>query len=287
MTFIAISTSQTGALIATDTTIYAENLTRLGHGTKVHTMLHLAAAVVSQGDFAFGSDWALCAEVLGAEVPNFDELVAAAPDRLRQLYAEHRASLAVANKEPGPVLALHIGRSDRHARYVIVGHSSFRDFEPDVLGDFFVTPAPFDSRPSDHEAAAIRAGIESLEHDVNQEARDEPWVADVPRKNLAFMLDQAEGVAPTTIAGWVALSERTRLHRSRMVSADSGLKVLVAGELHLTGLGKGGITQGRVHRFNDSGDEFLEVVAGTEHPLAQSRRGRTVARRLAEVKASA
>ncbi|MFI2104103.1 hypothetical protein ACH436_12460 [Isoptericola sp. NPDC019693] len=259
MTLIAIGTTPTSARIMTDTWAYTLDATQLAHCTKVVPLLHLDAMVATAGNVAFGDLWAAAAMSGGTVTPDFDQFVAWAPGRLREI-GEFMLG------EEDEALVLHVGRSAAHGGYVTVAHSSYNDFEPEVLGDYFIHPSPFDSRVSNHEAARIRRAIDGLEGLMIGD--DEPWDTTVDRDNLAFMLEQPVGTAPTSTAGWVNLAEKARLHRSRKAVAIGGMKVLVGGKVHLTTLDRQGLTQRVIHEFNDQGDELLEVLRGTDHPLA-------------------
>lgn len=63
----------------------------------------------------------------------------------------------------------------------------------------------------------------------------------------------------------------TLRHERALASVTSGMKVFVGGEVTLTHIEPGAVTQRRIHTFDDRPDnpEFQQMVAGTLHPSGQ------------------
>jgi hypothetical protein len=71
---------------------------------------------------------------------------------------------------------------------------------------------------------------------------------------------------PESEVEWADLAVQIRRERAL---APLGLKVFVGGDVFLTRLERGSISQRKIHTFDDSGEEFRLMVAGTAHPVAQ------------------
>jgi hypothetical protein len=247
MTLIAISTSQNAARIVTDTWAYTHSMRHMGRTSKVSAFPHLNMAVTGTGSSVFGAFWRnAAAELVALEAATFDDFVQAAPAQLRAYRAE------MGNDDP--TLIIHVGRSSEAGRYVAVGHSSLDDFEPTDLGDFFVTPAPFSMPPNWYERAQLE--------------RMDLFSSDGFQRFYRGWCASPAGHAPSSTSGWVQLAEQVREDRTLM-DADSGIKVLVGGELHLTTLDRNGVTARSVHTFNDQGPELLKIFQDSMHPVGQ------------------
>jgi hypothetical protein len=83
---------------------------------------------------------------------------------------------------------------------------------------------------------------------------------------MPLPLSDPPGHRPESEADWTDLAVQIRRERAL---APIGLKVFVGGDVFLTSLERGSITQRKIHTFDDSGDEFRLMVAGTAHPLGQ------------------
>lgn len=73
---------------------------------------------------------------------------------------------------------------------------------------------------------------------------------------------------PRMVKDWVTLAKRIR-HERALAPITSGLKVFIGGDVVHTRLKVGEITQRKIHTFDDTGEEFCQMVAGTLHPLGQ------------------
>lgn len=243
MTFIAISTTRHRADIATDSLSYERCAQTLGRTTKTTTLHHIGAAVVTQGDHHFGVNATAYVAVYAENAPDFDALAAEMPAYLRDLWAQANTEQTL----PDSTVYL-VGYSARAESYVSVALASDHDFEPISLGAFHVTPSPLDVRPSDLELGRL--------------THTHPTDLDVLRSRPAPQPPQGRGQ-------WVDLAKRVREHRALSAPVDTGLKVLVGGEVFLTRLDRNGTTTTKVHTYDDSGEEFRRLVAGTYHPQAQ------------------
>lgn len=75
---------------------------------------------------------------------------------------------------------------------------------------------------------------------------------------------------PASEDDWRDLALTLRRERA-LASVTTGLKVFIGGDLLLTRMEPGAVTQRRIHTFDDRPDnpEFQQMVAGTLHPVAQ------------------
>lgn len=83
---------------------------------------------------------------------------------------------------------------------------------------------------------------------------------------MPLLISDHDGHPPRSVDQWIALAQRVRNERAL---APIGLKVIVGGEVFHTVLERGAVTQRKVHTFDDTGEEFRRIVAGTDHPDAQ------------------
>jgi hypothetical protein len=252
VTLIAFSASKNRADILTDTWSYTQFGRQIGSDSKVHSIPHLDAAHATQGSCKFASFWGFEATALAAHVGSFDGFVQEAGQRLREAW-----NAAAVDGTPSVVFI--IGYSPEESRFRAYQFASDSDFERQDLEAPFIIPAPPDIRPSELELARIFGSFPGLSE-----------------SDKAEMLTLFEGwhqrpglVAPTTVAGWVQLGKHARESRALAPSVTSGLKVFVAGDLFHAVLQRGEFRTSRVHRFNDSGAEFAQLVAGTFHPISQ------------------
>lgn len=65
---------------------------------------------------------------------------------------------------------------------------------------------------------------------------------------------------PSSVLGWVDLAEKLRV---RMIDTPPEQRVIFGGQLIYSRLEAGGITQRRIHTFDDDGDDFARLLAGS------------------------
>ena len=254
MTLIAFSTDKNRADILTDTWSYSHGGRLIGSDSKVHSIPHLDAAHAVQGSCEFEALWNLGAIALAMHVGSFDGFVQEAGPYLRAAWGDVR------ERPRTPSFVSIIGYSPEESRFRAYRFDSDSDFERQAVDAPFIIPAPTDIRPSDLELARLKGSLLA-----GQSESDKAEI-------LAVFEDwhQKPGlIAPTTVKGWVQLGKHARESRALAPSVTSGLKVFVAGDLFHAVLKRGEFTTSRVHRFNDSGAEFAQLVAGTLHPISQ------------------
>ena len=250
MTLVAFSVNKNRADILTDTWSYSAGGRRIASDSKVHSIPHLDMAYATQGSCEFASLWGLEATARAMHVGSFDGFVAEAGPYLLEAWN------AVVERERTPSVVFLIGYSPEDSRFRAYQFASDSGFERQDVEAPFIIPAPTDIRPSELELARIKGSFTGASDETEILALFEEW-------------HQKPGlVAPTTVKGWVQLGKHARESRA-MMHARTNLKVFVAGDLFHAVLKRGELTTSRVHRFNDSGAEFAQLVAGTLHPISQ------------------
>lgn len=249
MTFIGVSTHRDRAELVTDSWAYTAGAAQLSRAQKLIPIPHLDAAVVTHGLSSFGFRTNAMAIDLAESVLHLDELVDRSAEQLRSIWA---------------------GLPDRHlpgvfGRAVVAGYSSaaggFRawllpsetDFTPEVLGEPVVFPAPLTVRPHPLEAASNRAAFARTPREGDEDALA-AWEG---RPGLGRGVD------------WVHVANTARSDRTLCRQGYQRVKTLVGGDLYRTTLRVGHITTERVHAFNDAGDELVEALSGSLHPIGQ------------------
>jgi hypothetical protein len=253
MTLIAFSANKNRADILTDTWSYSFGGRYIGADSKVHAISHLDAAYAVQGSCEFEALWNLGAIGLAMHVGSFDGFVQEAGPNLQ------RAWNSVEERYRVPSVVSVIGYSPEASRFRAYQFASDSDFERQDLEAPFIIPAPLDVRPSELELARLKGSslLAGSNHEAEMLAMFEDW-------------HQKPGlVAPTTVKGWVQLGKHARESRALAPPIGTGLKVFVAGDLFHAVLKRGEFTTSRVHRFNDSGAEFAQLVAGSINPVSQ------------------
>lgn len=242
MSLIALATYGDHAEIVTDESQYDRMARRLGRSFKVHHLGALDAATVVQGAVEVGINWRAFAGDLASECPTFDEFASIAPDALRESWTQLTADRKLCDSA-----VFLVGYSEARGRFVAHGFASEDDWTPFEVRGLFVHPSPTTVRPSDLELGRL-----PLVHPADLEAlRYRPK----PEK-------------PATREDWIDLAKAARKTRA-CAPVPTGLKTLVTGRVWHTRLSRGACTTEVVHEFDDSGEEFLEVVRGTYHPQAQ------------------
>lgn len=85
---------------------------------------------------------------------------------------------------------------------------------------------------------------------------------------IPFPTRAGQPANPRNVEDWTDLAKTIRRERA-LIPVESGAKVFIGGDVWHTRLERGQVTQSRIHSFDDTGDEFATMVAGTLHPLAQ------------------
>lgn len=256
MTMIAFATYGDRAEIITDTASYLQNGSALSRCSKVVTIPHLDTAVTTQGDSAFGTDVKSAALQVAGQVTTFDELVDEFPRVLRDLWARRRAEWGAASDS----VVFLIGYSPRVEAFRAWGFATDLDnLEPFAIEPTWVMPCPWGVRPDRLQVARFLAD-------------DADWAAQYdaeptgPRFVDQLWSQQPTLTPPATLDEWVTLAQLVRQDRA---VDDRFPSTYVAGDVFHTRIGRGEITSRKVHSFDDSGEEFLQMISGTQHPIAQ------------------
>lgn len=249
MTLVAFATYGDKAEILTDTTSYSRSLVSMGHCSKVLPLPHLDCAVLTQGSSDFGhwvSHFALAA---AGDMPDFPALVTAMGEAVPDAWAHTHWQMEQAGQAPpDPAAAFLIGPVD--GEFQAFALSSCDDFEPVRTEGLTIMPVPLNMpiRISEHEAGAL-TGFANAD-------------------DIATLRGRPVGLAPPDLSSWIALGLAARETRA-LIPVESHLKTLVAGQLQHTRIKRGLVTTRTVHTFDDSGEEFAQIVRGTLHPVAQ------------------
>lgn len=259
MTLIAFASYNDHAEILTDTFSYVGSLEQTGQTTKHITLNHLDAAVLTTGDAGFTDRARLYALQAAALVKDFDELVATSSEWVRSLW-ESLHGRTIDDPDDWSTLCL-VGWSNRVAeglpetgcfRCYVLGPED--GFAPQEAPGLWMSPTPWTHRPSKLEADRLTRW--GLEYDTTRDTIREV-VADWQAKPLVNK--------PWNIEDWVHLGQMAREQRA----LNSFGRIFIAGQLIHTRLERGTVTSQVVHTFDDTGEEFAEMVRHTSHPLGQ------------------
>ncbi len=252
MTLIAIATYGNSAEFITDTLSYSANLRSLGHTSKSMVLPHIDAAVLTQGGGDFGLIAKSTVAAVSAEVPTFDDLVDEAPEVLRQIWATRKPDEW--GKYGGTVFL--VGYSSRTETFRAFSFAHDRDgFAADALEAPHVMPAPYSMAPSEMELRRLTRKTPETESHANLVAA----LKNVWPTKPAF-------VAPKNKAQWQGVAVLCREQRALDPSRS---RTLVGGSVHHTRLSRGKVSTHVIHTFEDSGEEFLRMVANSDHPQSQ------------------
>jgi hypothetical protein len=263
VTLIAFHARKAGADILTDTLSYTPQAETVGVCTKVHLISHMDAAVAMQGTEAFSGRIVYWLKDICRDVDDFDGLVTYLPAILREAFelvqAERREHLAlgVAVHEESVMLAL-VGYSTAQQRFQGWVFASPDQFEPEEHTNVFIYPAPLSCAPSRYE---LTSGLLAIAADKRQ--------PEANKVKFARWLDKPPALVPQTERDWVELGKAARYDRA-LVDHRVLFKVLLGGDLFRTRLAVGEQTAKRIHRFNDKGTEFAQLLAGLNNPISLS-----------------
>jgi hypothetical protein len=252
MTLIAFNTSADRAEILTDSMAYTANMRTLGHATKVMPLPHIDAATMASGSVSVSAFWYVAAIAGAHEAPSLDALLPWATGQLREIWAglDNGKGMQTVSL---PTVFL-VGYSHDREAFTGFALSHAADFEPRVIEGPFMTPSPTVFRPS----------VLDLEH-YERMAEKHPEVAAA----LEEWRNAPPLPVPESAEDWVVLAQAARRQRSRWWSRSNLSQHPVGGVLHLTTVERGKVTTEQVHTFDDSGQEFADMITGTAHPQAQ------------------
>jgi len=259
VTFIAIAAARHRADILTDTFAYSGDHSLITRTTKVTLVSHLDAAVTFAGgeDFRGYVEMLLIPLYVAAE--GFDELVAMLPDNLRSVWErtvevrERQAADTDTDLDTSDSLVHLVGWSPSERTFQSWAFGSRFGFTADRLHGLYVNPAPWSCPPSVYESDEFLTLLDPADT--------------APGTTFASWLGRPAPAIPPNPKAWVQMAMRSRQDRG-LADIRTGVKRSIGGDLHHTHLEVGKATVRKVHTFNDTGDEFARLVAGTEHPIA-------------------
>lgn len=252
MTYIAIHCTKESAEIWTDTASYLVAGTGFRPTSKVQLIAHLDAAVTASGDGQFTNPAKFFVTQQAALAEDFDDLVGSLQPILQDLWTETGAG----------------GPDDMWANVFVVGYSpaadSFQgwkfssrfDFEPDPIVGLSIAPALFGTKLD-------RSGLAELAHALRDPRPEE---AEVAEELLAEAPTWGPLSAPESMSGWIALAQLVREERALK---GPWARIWVAGQLQRTTLERGLVATMKVWDFEDTGEELVQLVTGSFHPVAQ------------------
>lgn len=252
MTLIAILASEDKAEVMTDSLSYLRNLGSLSSSSKAMPIAHLNAVVLCSGDGVF-ANMVKSMVLAGTSLPELgsvDALLQELPARLAETWAD-ATELAQGRSYLYPSTAYVVGWSYEAQSYVAYLFTSLHQFEPERINGLHVVPMAGVFQPTSLEAETFL--VEN--HDVDGVAAFmDAWTSKPPHPE------------PAELGDWlkVGLYARTRALN------DTG-RQLVGGSLYYTSLTPDVTTTLKIHTFDDTGDELLQMVGYSQHPVAQER----------------
>lgn len=260
MTLIAFACSPDRAEMITDTTSYTPNYRHIGKATKFLPLPHLDTVVLAQGANTFTAQAKIMLANLNPDVGlGFDDVVTLTPGWLRGL-RDHSDAAGVARFEASIFL---VGYSQTTAAFEAHAFHSDDDFEPHKVEGLFVMPSPFAFRPSALETRRMLAETErggALEPARKAESLD--------------LISQWQGrplpPTPASAQEWRAVGLAVRRDRAVQPQlADPWLNLVIGGDIIHTVLERDRVTSTKIHTFDDTGEEFAQIVRGSDHPISQ------------------
>ena len=257
MTLIAVACKGDHAEFITDTATYLPNAREFQRTTKFTLLPHLDAAILNAGpgDFTALAQLALsgAASIKDAD---FDGLAADAPCLLNQVREDIGAEEGMASH------VILVGYSTRAGCFVAYRYSSADDFEPASITSLYVQPHLWSVGPADDEAGRAAAA----ESRYYATARVQGDVSEVHAALDAWEAKPPQSSVPGALKDWIRLAEQARQERSLM---GPWMRAYIAGELLYGRLERELATVSKIWEFNDQGDEFAQMVAQSDHPIAQ------------------
>lgn len=254
MTMIAFAVYGDHAEFITDSVSYAPGCSTLDRCTKFMNLPHLDMAVMCQGDSHFNEDAKLATMQVSNQLPTFDQVVHDMPSHLRELWARRVDDFPGAS----PSIVFLIGYSTERKRFTAWSLAADRDdFEPLEMHAPYVMPIPRTLRPDRLQAQRFRQWERQSAADRGEEPEG--------HKILAVWMQRPELTAPASTEEWVDLARLVREQRAETDYAG----VIVHGDVFHTRLARGEVHTRRIHTFDETGDGFLRMIEGTQHPQAQ------------------
>lgn len=243
MTLIAFATYGDHAELITDTTAYSAGGRDFAQTTKHLTLNHIDAVIATQGDHLFAIEAKAGLMAASSMIPTFDALIEEVPDNLRQLWKHLEMDRGEVSHEASIYL---IGHSPAAGEFVAVRFLKEHDFAAEFVSGLHVTPSPFTMRPQQFELD--RAG--NL----------------IPDDVRATWLSRPDPQPPADLAAWGDLGLLVRYQRA---VASNPIKVFVGGKLVHTRIERDLVQTIVLTEYDDEGEEFDQMVAGTRHPRSQ------------------
>lgn len=244
MTLLAYRLERDFVEVVSDTLAVADNAAYLFDSSKVQYIPHLDLALAGTGLGYIAKYVALDVGDL-ASAP-YDELV----PKVQQIVQKVAAELADSNPDHAAASATILyafGYSERRRR---------------CMGSLFMGGGP--SAPWEREWQAVDALYDHPAYRGDGRGSS----ARIWPRALGSSFDIADA-APEGPLGWVELA--TRLRRE-MIDTPPERRIVFGGDLIYTRLEQGGVTQRRIFRFDDTGEEFAQLLAGTANPLGAPHR---------------
>lgn len=249
MTLVAFVNHGTHVDIATDTGGW-DSMQRdgLSYVTKFQHLAHLDAVMLRQGDGNVARTATYVLDLLGNR-GTFDDLIDVAPEALTQSLRRDDQGASREVWEAGTVVL--VGWSERADAFVGYELATDRGMKAHKVDRMFL-PMPWTHRPGALELRRLKA---VASHTDWGPAMVEAWPLRPPF------------TTPATDGEWLALADLAR--EQRALNGPAG-RVHVSGSLWLSTLKRGEFSSRRVHTWDDSGDNFRRMVAGSHHPISQA-----------------
>lgn len=253
MTMIAFATYGDRAEFITDTLSYHRNGANLGRTSKHLCIPHLDAAILMQGDSWFGDDAKSVAVQVSRQVATFDELVESAPAWLGDLWKARRAQVGDTASYLSDPLAILVGWSDREQEFAAYTLAAEQEFKPLRIKGTWAIPCPWTARPSGIEQRRILA-------------LDDPGTHEQRREAVDLWRNKPPLARPAAAEEWRELAKQIRKQRA----LETFCSTYIGGDVLHTRLERGRSTTEKIHAYDDSGEEFLQMIAWSYHPIAQA-----------------
>lgn len=258
MTYIAIAAHRDHAEVSTDSLSYSGGGCELSYAPKVTVLDNVNAVLTSRGGAAFGVHAGQ--QLAALDCNTFDDLLQQTRRVLRSSwawYAQRAAREGMIVDDLTASTVLVVGYSDTRARFCTMQFASENQFRPVEISGLFVMPTPAGFRPPEREL--------ELRYTRMLSGGDSPGEA---RAEIAELRRLPQLSTPTSIDEWATLAKQVRRSRALGPLED---RVFLGGDVHLTRLQVDAPpTAVVVHQFDDTGDEFREMIRFTFHPAAQA-----------------
>lgn len=243
MTFIAIHAQHDRATIVTDTWATSDSARYLAHVPKLtHVPGRFTCLTRGSAQFATMIDGL-------AHFARPATLSSLLRDAARQLDTAWEA-----DPRPRQSTAVFVVQySEARGRYTITGYDEREDFASRDLGEYFVIPSDWRSRPSQMELRELGTIMDPTDPG---DAADLEALAALPAAS-----------PPPDDDGWARLVARTRNVRSRGVQRA---KIYIGGAITLTDVRPGRVPDSRIIGWlPEDVATLVDIFAGSLHPLGQ------------------